>query len=183
MILVVLLFAVLLILIQQKKYIYFVAIVTIISVLFIGGGIFKFPITQRIIYRFNTESESVSDITTGRTDIWSNYFAYIKSNARIFLFGDGIGAKYLYGAAHNIYVETWYHVGIVGFCSYILTLIGTFSHRKLIRRTVTNYFLVLCVAIMYAFLCGFTGFEFPFYMISCWIVLNTTMNPHNIKVY
>ena len=135
----------------------------------------RIEVVQALISRFSTIT-NVNDLTTGRNEIWSMYLDYILSNPRVICIGDGIGAAYIQKAMHNIYIEIWYYVGILGGLLYIITLGGILHHRTIVfRKNSVNYFLIVVVAFMYSFLCGFTAFEFSFYMMICWIVINTEL--------
>ncbi len=161
---------------KNKKYSIIIFSATVLVWLVLSGVLKNNRVINTILTRFDS-SNNIDSVTSGRTSIWISYMTYIKSNMRVYLFGDGIGAPYLGGAAHNMYVETWYYVGIVGMLLFFATLIGIFSQRKLVKkRTVINWYLIIIVFSMYAFLCGFTGFEFPFYMMFCWVVFNSQLS-------
>ncbi|MBO5007458.1 MAG: O-antigen ligase family protein [Clostridia bacterium] len=70
-------------------------------------------IVQNIMRRFETDS-ATGNITTGRTALWKEYFYYIIDDVKIMLFGKGYNAHSLRKAAHNTYIEYWYHFGIFG---------------------------------------------------------------------
>lgn len=56
-----------------------------------------------------------SKITTGRTDLWAEYFDYIFSSPVTFLFGDGLLTKdILFLGPHSTWIYFAYRVGFVG---------------------------------------------------------------------
>lgn len=151
-------------------------VLLIVGIFILSSGVLsRIEVVQALISRFSTIT-NVNDLTTGRNEIWSMYLDYILSNPRVICIGDGIGAAYIQKAMHNIYIEIWYYVGILGGLLYIITLGGILHHRTIVfRKNSVNYFLIVVVAFMYSFLCGFTAFEFSFYMMICWIVINTEL--------
>ena len=173
--LVLLIFVAFLLLIGNKKIGLTTVAIIGVAVILASGVLSRIQVIQSLLSRFSSAS-TVNSLTTGRSDIWASYMMYINSNNRVFLFGDGLGAPYIIGAAHNMYVETWYHVGIVGLILYLLVLFGILNHRQIItRKRFINYYLLVAVFTMYAFLNGLTAFEFAFYMMSCWIVNNSVL--------
>lgn len=147
----------------------------IVAVIIASGVLSQVTMIQTILSRFDGITDKAS-LTSNRTLIWENYMAYITGNIRVFFFGDGLGAPYIVGAAHNLYVEIWYYIGITGIVIYFITLMRILGQRSILRRkSILNYYLLAIVALMYFFLAGFTAYEFPYYMMICWIVLNTDL--------
>ena len=70
-------------------------------------------VTTNLMRRFETGQAS-GDLTTGRTDLWEEYIEYIFSNVRYLFFGKGYDALSLRKAAHNTFIEYFYHFGIIG---------------------------------------------------------------------
>ncbi|MCI5575763.1 MAG: hypothetical protein SPJ77_04830 [Eubacteriales bacterium] len=59
---------------------------------------------------------NISQLTTGRTEIWLRYFNEFSHNALLTLFGEGFSAVNLYGrASHNSVIQGIYQFGIIGF--------------------------------------------------------------------
>lgn len=63
--------------------------------------------------RFSS-ANGVNDLTTGRTEIWTEYIRYIFGNAKCLFWGDGFNTFSLRKAAHNTYIDFIYRFGIVG---------------------------------------------------------------------
>lgn len=171
-------FIIVVILLINKKIGMTFAVTIIACIIVLTGTLNNISILQSTLSRFSDVSD-INSLTTGRADIWEIYIEYINANLRVFFIGDGIGAPYLYGATHNLYLEIWYYVGIIGIILYIYTLRGILNHRILNKSKIINYYLLIIVLIMYIFLAGFTAFEFPFYMMICWMALNTKLNKKN----
>ena len=102
---------------QSWKYILPIILITIIICLCFYDKILT------IFGRFlSGENNSIaSSITTGRTDIWKQYFEQIFSTPLKMLFGHGIFAiEVVPIGAHNMYIAVLYRFGIVG----TLSLVG-----------------------------------------------------------
>lgn len=61
-----------------------------------------------------TSSRNLSDLTTGRIDLYLMYLEEITSSVPIFLFGKGMAAEALYRDPHNLYLEVAYYTGVIG---------------------------------------------------------------------
>lgn len=61
-----------------------------------------------------TSAQSLSDLTTSRSDVYALYIGEITDNWLTFLFGKGMAADALYRDPHNIYLEIFYYVGLIG---------------------------------------------------------------------
>ena len=59
-------------------------------------------------------SNNISDLTTGRTEVYLSYWKEITENLQSFFFGKGLAAEGLRKDPHNIYLETMYYTGAVG---------------------------------------------------------------------
>jgi O-antigen ligase len=101
-----------------------------------------------------TAAENLSDLTTGRTDVYAQYLDAIFKNSGTFLFGYGLAADSLFKDPHNIYIELAYYTGTVG-----LALYGAFSiimfrkmHSKLgesRQNVIAKYVLVIMMLVLY----------------------------------
>ena len=84
------------------------------------------------LVRFGSGIDSVSDITTGRFDIWLLYVKGIFSDVRVLLLGEGYGAGALNSiGAHNMYLTALYYMGILG----LVVTLSFFNCMKLVIRT------------------------------------------------
>ncbi|MBE7047858.1 MAG: hypothetical protein E7393_00590 [Ruminococcaceae bacterium] len=74
--------------------------------------------------RFAVDSgSSLSDMTTGRTDIWKDYMNTIWHDPKILLFGNGLKSLIYTGrGAHNTYIEAFFSLGIVGVSLFCIIL-------------------------------------------------------------
>ena len=112
-----------------------------------------------VIERFVT-SENLSDLTTGRSDLYAAYWNAITQNVRTFLFGHGLNAPLLGKGAHNLYLEIMYYTGTFGL-GLIVAFYGAMFHwiggqvpgfRK--QGAISKYVVLLIVAIVYCSLQG-----------------------------
>lgn len=88
----------------------------------------------------NSEGQTLSAITTGRTDIWNDYLIYIFHDIDVLLFGKGLGADYFNISSHNFYIEGIYYLGIVGFTLYWAFMKNLFLKQDLaFKRRFINY--------------------------------------------
>lgn len=68
-----------------------------------------------IIVRFTRDSGfSLSQMTTGRTEIWADYLYKIFFNGSSVIFGVGVGSGFIRMAEHNTYIEYLFKFGTVG---------------------------------------------------------------------
>jgi hypothetical protein len=62
-----------------------------------------------------TSGQNISDFTTGRVEIWKNYFNLFSDNSQLLLFGQGLTKVYLINdASHNTIIQAIYQFGLVG---------------------------------------------------------------------
>lgn len=66
-----------------------------------------------VLARF-TSGSGLSNITTGRTDLYVRYWNVVTENIAHFLFGLGLKAPILGKGTHMLYLELIYYVGVVG---------------------------------------------------------------------
>lgn len=107
-----------------------------------------------------TSSSSLSDITTGRSDLFVRYWSVITENMGNFLFGLGLKAPMLGKGTHMLYLEICYYVGFVGlilmlgfFVSMALSLQNRNPEAKK-QSMIAKYAVVFIVAVQYFSLQG-----------------------------
>lgn len=166
---------------QNKRYIFQIASVLVVAIVLAGALSGIFPIFDIIIARFQTGDGSISSMTTGRTEIWMDYFQYLKSNPWKLIFGSGLGAGYLSTrkgiyAAHNFYIESLYHLGIVG-GSLLFFVFGSIlqSTQIPIKRNIIQYSGIIGIAIMYCTLNQLFSFELPVHLLTAIFIWNLSV--------
>lgn len=126
-----------------------VAIVALVYLLFSEDSPFLVVLTRM------ANAEDISDLTTGRTDVYALYLQAIFKNVGTFLFGYGLGADSLLKDPHNLYIELGYYIGVIGLALYAAFCIIMFRKMqgKLPGNTKQNpiakYILVLMMLVLY----------------------------------
>lgn len=95
-------------------------------------------------------SEDLSDLTTGRSDVYLNYLKAITKNPLTFLFGYGFASPGLQDDPHNIYLEISYYCGTVGLALIVILLVclaGVIKNREpgVARQSFPEKYVVVAV--------------------------------------
>lgn len=112
-----------------------------------------------VLERFIT-SENLSDLTTGRSDLYIAYWNAITQDVGSFLFGQGLNAPLLSKGAHNLYLEIMYYTGvvglglIVGFYGAMFRWIGRRVPEFRKQGAISKYVVLLMVLVVYCSLQG-----------------------------
>ena len=88
--------------------------ITTLILLVLTSGIFAEQIDD-YMFRFSLASDA-SSLTTGRSDIWANYFNYFISNPAVFFFGAGYTTTFpdFNAASHSTIIQMFYQLGLAG---------------------------------------------------------------------
>lgn len=135
-------------------------------------------------------AKSLSDLTTGRTDIYLAYWRAINSDVATFFFGRGMAANRLFKDPHNIYLEIMYHTGVVGlllFAGFYLSMVWVLTRqapeiRK--QQFVAKYIVLLMVLILFISLNGMFQVDFygDFYVAFLSVMItNKLPESHTVK--
>ncbi len=73
----------------------------------------EIEVLNLVIARFN-KADSANALTTGRLDLWAEYWEHIFGDIKCMLIGEGFNALALNKAAHNTYIDFLYRFGILG---------------------------------------------------------------------
>lgn len=137
----------------------------------------RIPFLSLALERF---SNNTTDITSGRTAIWSKYLNYFIENPLVVLFGRSVLYNELNGhVPHNTYFDIIYQLGILGGFILIIIIIKCFGNNRLKtsrKKNIINYSLLIVVLIMYFFLSELQYFDPPFHLIISMIVMNLDLN-------
>ena len=178
-------------LIKEKKYVLSIFIVfsALLTIFLAFSG--KIPALELVIERIR-ESETavggtdINALTTGRFNIWIMYIEYFINNIRSAIFGVGINTALVEGrAAHNTYIDVFYHLGVLGgtLLVSILAVISRQSRHVRVRRNFMNYSVMICIGAMYFFLSELFYFDPPFHIFMAFSVLNLPLVDENrIKI-
>lgn len=176
------------VLFQKRKFVtalFLIMFVTAVVILAISGAIPMFEVVVSRIMAADTGTEiEVNTLTTGRFNLWVSYAKYIIFNLKTLVFGDGITANLLNGrAAHNTYLDIFFHLGIVGeillFASLKSILVQ--DSQKKMKRNVMNYSVLICVVVMYFFLSELFYFDPPFHLFFMFTVFNLSFKKVSLK--
>lgn len=150
--------------------------VVILLVLIMISQITNIPYLDIYLKRLGVGSlvdQSLSDLTTGRSDIWSDYLNLYLSDWRIFLFGVGYSLeKYSLRQSHSYFLELLIHFGIVGSIIYLNALNAVFKPFITNIRGRVLCLLPLVALIMRGFGINLLFREnFIFYLIICALIM------------
>ena len=146
-----------------------------VGALFIVSSTLFTDLTDMLLYRFVSSSGNISDLTTGRTDLWLSYLNAMEHNPILLVFGEGCTDILINGrASHNTVLQIVYQVGLIGA---VLLLIWGVLWFKLMLKSVrinTAIFLQVCILLMGAIgpwialdmLFFYEFYLLPFYV--CW---------------
>lgn len=147
-------------------------IITSIIFLTFSGNITLFSV---VLERLTTgNSLGVDSLTTGRSEIWRDYFKFFSSHLFSDTFGRGLGYITLNNAAaHNTYIDLLYQLGVVGTTCLLSIIAGGFKrYRCNYNRSIVNYGVLICIMGMYLFLSELQFWDAPFHFIMCFVALN-----------
>lgn len=102
-------------LLRARRYIFAAAfsVGTVVLAIILSNTLFA-----TTLYRI-TSASSVSELTTGRTDMFEEYWREIISSPVTMLFGKGLSAQLLKKGTHNLFLEIQYYVGAIGLTLYL----------------------------------------------------------------
>lgn len=107
-----------------------------------------------------TSSTSLSDITTGRVDLYIRYWNVLTEDMVNLLFGLGLRAPVLGKGTHMLYLELIYYVGVLGlvlFMGFFMSLardLQRINPRAKEQSLIAKYAIVIIVVIQYLSLQG-----------------------------
>lgn len=102
-------------LLRARRYIFAAAfsVGTVVLAIILSNTLFA-----TTLYRI-TSASSVSELTTGRTDMFEEYWREIIASPGTMLFGKGLSAQLLKKGTHNLFLEIQYYVGAIGLTLYL----------------------------------------------------------------
>lgn len=119
---------------RNRKSLFATMIVVMIAIVAAIMLLSSFSPISVIMTRFLNAS-SISELTTGRTDVFTRYWDAITRNMGTFIFGGGFAAPRLGKDTHNLYLEILYHIGALG----LLLLAGFYgSMVHAAQQTITD---------------------------------------------
>lgn len=107
------------------------------------GGVFVLSsvlftdLIDMILDRFLGGNDTLSDFTTGRTELWISYLRAFEDNPWMMVFGEGFTEKLINGrGSHNVLIQSIYQFGIVGT---VFLTVWVLSYFKSLLRSARLY--------------------------------------------
>lgn len=125
----------------------------------------------------NVETDDISSLTTGRTDIWLFYIKAILKDFRILFFGSGLGEIIDHGL-HNTYLEMIFYIGLVGVALYLFLLKSSIVIKRF-PRNILYYIPLLILLIRFMGIGMFVHDSLWYYMAIICLLLKES----NKKIY
>lgn len=126
--------------------------------LVVGGS----SILSTVGYRL-ASAQSISDLTTGRTDLFILYLTRIVETPISFLFGLGMDAPVLGLATHNVYLDILYYTGALGLALmavYIVYLTLTAGKKVAGKSKLIRYLSLAMLGLLFCTLQGMFAVNF-----------------------
>lgn len=156
---------------------------------FVLSSIMFTDLVDMIIGRF-LKDKTISDFTTGRTELWGSYFSAFEDTPSILFFGKGFTDVLVNNnASHNIVIQSIYQFGIPGS---VLLLIWFFAYArnviKHIRIKITHIVQIFMLALgAFGPWLAIDSLKFDEFFLMPFIVfigiiytVNSTVDPDNI---
>lgn len=161
---------------------YFLAIGSIILIL-ASMSILSDSLFSITVYRI-TSANNLGDLTTGRSELFIEYFDDITKTAGGLFFGKGLSADILSKGTHNLFLEIIYYFGLVGF---ILMVMYFISFIKLItlkfkngRKNPNGIFRYTALLVFMALFCTLQGMFFVITYVMLYLaILATAITPRD----
>ncbi len=126
----------------------------------------KIPFFNNILSRF-LSAGSLSDLTTGRTELWGLYIRHSFQSFKNILFGEGFDVMHYSKDPHNIYIEVLYNTGVIGllllFSFFIFVWRDANNGSKRIgnaNERFLSFLPLMSIAMIYFFLQGISSIQF-----------------------
>ena len=144
---------------KHKGWAIVLSIVSVLVVSSILRG--EVEIINKVLERFETDG-----LTTGRDELNELYLQYIFGNAKVLFLGEGFAVTAISGmqVAHNLYIETWFRLGLVGSLLFVAMIMSCFPKQKMVRKLI-NYMPALFVVVMYMALAGLDSYGLFYYIL------------------
>ena len=122
-------------------------------------------------------SSSVSELTTGRTDLWIRYAHEFSHNAWLTLFGEGYTSVTLDNAAsHNTIIQGIFQFGLIGFpilCAWAVHTLKQVYGRKLWKSR-AKYVLLMCIGVVLPWMALDILFFDEFFLLPIYAAIGAT---------
>ena len=109
-----------------------------------------------------TSASNISDFTTGRSDLFMDYYRAITENIGSIFFGKGLGQANLGRDPHNLFLEITYYLGLVGMLLmglYYAAVLRTINVNLKQQNLIARYVVLFMVLMFHMTLHGMTLFH------------------------
>lgn len=96
----------------QRKQRFWGFVIILVGAAATAGSVFA-VVGERIL-----SATDMSDLSTGRTELFVKYLEAVMASGHTLLFGYGLDAPYLRLGPHNLYIEITYYLGAIGLFLY-----------------------------------------------------------------
>lgn len=132
-------------------------------VIVIVGGVLLFSEGSpfAVVLSRLTNATNLGDLTTGRSEVFLEYYRAITESVGTALFGLGMGAGKLSRDPHNLLLEVTYYVGLVGLLlivAYYISLIKAINTNLKAQNFIARYVVLFMVIMVHMTLHGMTAF-------------------------
>ncbi len=121
-------------------------VVTLVIIVVLASGAFS-EIIDQYLFRFG-KADDASSLTTGRSDLWMEYFNFFVNNPLDLFIGQGYTSIFKEGvhkASHNTIIQCVYQFGVLG-CVFLVSGFGTFVVSAGVKKIKPSYVVLLLVA-------------------------------------
>lgn len=133
-----------------------------LAVILVGGiMLFSEGSPFAVVLARLTSAMDLGDLTTGRSDVFVEYFRAITKSIGSTFFGAGLGAGKLSRDPHNLLLEITYYVGLVGLTlmvAYYISLIRAIGSNLKSQNFIARYVVLFMVLMVHMTLHGMTTF-------------------------
>lgn len=134
--------------------------------------------------RFSYAS-NVSELTTGRTDLWMRYFYEFTHNILLTLFGVGYTSVTLENAAsHNTIIQGVFQFGVLGFPALCAWMAFTLKRASgsMLRYYRLNYSLLMSIGVVLPWMALDILFFDEFFLLPIYAVIGITYSMQNAEI-
>ncbi len=127
----------------------------------------------------------MSQLTTGRTDLWLKYLREFADNGLLTLFGEGYTSSVTLDnvASHNTVIQGVYQLGVVGF-SLLCVWMGFVLKRSgkgQLRNCGFNYVILMCIGVVLPWMALDILFFDELFLLPIYAVTGIAYSKHSAK--
>lgn len=131
---------------------------------------------------------NLSELTTGRLDIWKTYLKTILNSKKHLFFGFGVGEAFIgeFGSytnfpPHNTLLQMVYYIGVIGSLIFLILLFSQFKKKDYRRIKWYNTIPIIAIS-LYLFAADFFSYRLFIYLIIVLMALFFTVTEKNNEI-